>query len=151
MKDMDAASKLFIAHPKVSRDAMNFLLRKSGYKVVARSMRERNSEAIARLHGAKRLYKKNSSDVVWELDVQKGKRKTHLLVAMENQSVSSAVMPLRSQLTTAIRGAAWRQTMADMHKERNELKSAQELLDGILPGDRLPPVLPLTIHFGQEE
>ena len=151
MRNMDAASKLFIAHPKVSRDAVNFVLRGSGYKVVARSMRERNIEAIARLHGAKRLYKKNSSDVVWELDARKGKHKTHLLVAMENQSVASSVMPLRSQLTTAIRGAAWRQTMMDMHKERNELKTPQELLDGILPGDRLPPILPLTIYFGQEE
>ncbi len=151
MRNMDAASKLFIAHPKVSRDAVNFVLRGSGYKVVARSMQERNIEAIARLHGAKRLYKKNSSDVVWELDARKGKNKTHLLVAMENQSVTSSVMPLRSQLTTAIRNAAWRQTMMDIHKERNELKTPQELLDGILPGDHLPPVLPLTIHFGQEE
>ena len=41
--------------------------------------------------------------------------------------------------------------MMDMHKERNELKTPQELLDGILPGDRLPPILPLTIYFGQEE
>ena len=151
MKDMDAASKLFIAHPRVSRDAVNFVIRRSGYKVVARSMQERNIEAIARLHGAKRLYKKNSSDVVWEMDVKNGRHKAHLLVAVENQSVASYVMPLRSQLTTAIRGAAWRQTMTDMHKERKELKTAQELLDGVLPGDRMPPVLPLTIHFGQEE
>lgn len=30
MKDMDAASKLFITHPKVSRDTVNFVLQGSG-------------------------------------------------------------------------------------------------------------------------
>ena len=151
MRNMDAASKLFIAHPRVLKDTVDFVLRRNGYTVVADSMQERNIEAIARMHGSKRLYKKNSSDIVWELDVEKDGRTTHLLVAVESQSATSTVMPLRSLLTVALRYAAWRQSIKDMHKERNELKTSQELMDGVLPGDRMPLILPLTIHFGQEE
>ena len=151
MRNMDAASKLFIAHPRVSKDAVDFVLRRNGYTVVADSMQERNIEAIARMHGSKRLYKKNSSDIVWELDSEKDGRTTHLLVAVESQSATSTVMPLRSLVTVTLRCAAWRQTMKDMHNERNELKTSQELMDGVLPGDRMPLILPLTIHFGQEK
>ena len=151
MKNMDAASKLSIAHPRVSKDAVDFVLRRNGYTVVADSLQEKNIEAIAKMPGSKRLYKKNSSDIVWELDAKKDGRSTHLLVAMENQSATSTVMPLRTLLTVALRCAAWRQLTMDMHKERNELQTAQALMDGVLPGDRMPSILPLTIHFGQEE
>ena len=47
MSGMDAASKLLMANEAVAKDAVNFILRKSGYAVVQGSMQLRNTEAIA--------------------------------------------------------------------------------------------------------
>ncbi|MBR5078331.1 MAG: hypothetical protein IKX30_06270, partial [Victivallales bacterium] len=69
MSGMDAASKLLMANEAVAKDAVNFILRKSGYAVVEGSMQLRNTEAIAKIPGIRRLYKKICNDVVWELDV----------------------------------------------------------------------------------
>ena len=67
MKGMDAASKLLLSNKAVAKDALNYILRKSGYTVVEGSMQLRNPEAVAKLPGLKNLYKKISNDVVWEL------------------------------------------------------------------------------------
>ena len=142
MSGMDAATKLLMANEAVAKDAINFILRKSGYVVVEGSMLQRNAEAIAKLPGLKNLYKKISNDVVWEL--------VTILAAFENQSYPSCIMPVRGLLSTTVRMLAWRQETKDMHKARHELRSEQERFDGVLKEDRPTPVLPATIYFGQE-
>ena len=150
MKGMDAASKLLMANEAVAKDAINFILRKSGYAVVEGSMQQRNSEAVAKLPGLKNLYKKISNDVVWELDVTDGGPPVRLLAAFENQSYPSRVMPLRGQLSTTVRMLAWRQATEDKHKAWRELRNEEERLDGVLAEDRPTPVLPATVYFGQK-
>ena len=151
MSGMDAASKLLMANKAVAKDAINFILRKSGYAVVESSMQLRNVEAIAKLPGLRNLYKKISNDVVWELEVTDGGPPIRLLAAFENQSYPSRIMPLRGQLSTTVRMLAWRQETEDAHKARRELREKEERLDGVLEGDRPTPVLPATVYFGQKE
>ena len=85
MSGMDAASKLLMSNKAVARDALNFVLRNSGYTVVEGSMQLRNPEAIAKLHGLKNLYKKISNDVVWELDVTNGGPPVRLLAEIDRR------------------------------------------------------------------
>ena len=151
MSGMDAASKLLMANKAVAKDAINFILRKSGYAVVESSMQQRNVEAIAKLPGLRNLYKKISNDVVWELEVTDGGPPVRLLAAFENQSYPSRIMPLRGQLSTTVRMLAWRQETEDAHKARRELREKEERLDGVLEGDRPTPILPATVYFGQKE
>ena len=151
MSGMDEASKLLMANEAVAKDAINFILRKSGYSVVEGSMRQRNAEAIAKLPGLKRLYKKISNDVVWELDVSDGGPPVRLLAAFENQSYPSRIMPLRALLSTTVRMLAWCQETKDAHKAQHELRKTEERLDGVLEGDRPTPVLPATVYFGQRK
>ena len=150
MKGMDAASKLLMSNKAVAKDAIDFILRKSGYTVVEGSMQQRNPEAIAKLPGLKNLYKKICNDVVWELDVTNGGPPVRLLATFENQSYPSCIMPMRGLLSTTVRMFAWRQETEDAHKARHELHSVQERMDGVLASDRPTPVLPATIYFGQE-
>ena len=150
MKGMDAASKLLMSNKAVARDAIDFILRKSGYTVVESSMQQRNPEAIAKLPELKNLYKKICNDVVWELDVTNGGPPIRLLATFENQSYPSCIMPMRGLLSTTVRMFAWRQETEDAHKARRELHSVQERMDGVLVSDRPTPVLPATIYFGQE-
>ena len=150
MSGMDEASKLLMANEAVAKDAINFILRKSGYAVVEGSMQQRNAEAVAKLPGLKNLYKKISNDVVWELDVTNGGPPVTILAAFENQSNPSCIMPVRGLLSTTVRMLAWRQATKDMRKAQCELHSAQERLDGVLADDRPTPVLPATVYFGQE-
>ena len=150
MSGMDAASKLLMANKAVARDAINFLLRDSGYTVVDGSMQRRDAEAVAKMPGLKNLYKKISNDVVWELDVTDGGPPVKILAAFENQSYASRVMPVRGLLSTTVRMLAWCQETKDAHKARRELSSQTERLDGMLAGDRPTPVLPATVYFGQE-
>ncbi len=150
MSGMDAASKLLMANKAVAKDAIDFILRKSGYKVVESSMQQRNPEAIAKLSGLKRLYKKISNDVVWELDVSDGGPPVRLLVAFENQSYPSRLMPMRGLLSTTVRMLAWRQETKDAHKAQHELRTDEERLDGILEEDTPTHVLPATVYFGQK-
>ena len=151
MSGMDTASKLLMANEAVAKDAVNFILRKSGYAVVEGSMRLRNTEAIAKIPGIRRLYKKICNDVVWELDVTDGGPPVRLLAAFENQSYPSRIMPLRGQLSTTVRMLAWRQETEDAHKARRDFTSEEERLDGVREGDRPTPVLPATVYFGQKE
>ena len=51
MKNMDAAAKLLMALPEVFSDLVDFALRKTGFKVVRGSLKERNAEAISQLKG----------------------------------------------------------------------------------------------------
>ena len=151
MSGMDAASKLLMANEAVAKDAVNFILRDSGYSVVEGSMQIRNAEAIAKLPGLRNLYKKISNDVVWELDVSDGSLPVRLLAAFENQSYPSRIMPVRGLLSTTVRVLAWRQETEDEHKARRDFTSDEERLDGVREGDRPTPVLPATIYFGQKE
>ena len=151
MSGMDAASKLLMANEAVAKDAINFILRKSGYAVVEGSMRQRNAEAVAKMPGLKNLYKKISNDVVWELEVTNGGPPVTILAAFENQSYPSCIMPVRGLLSTTVRMLAWRQETEDLHKARRELRSTQERLDGVFTEDRPTPVLPATVYFGQDE
>ena len=150
MSGMDAASKLLMANEAVAKDAIDFILRDSGYAVVEGSMLQRNAEAVAKMPGLKNLYKKISNDVVWELNVTDGGPPVTILAAFENQSNPSCIMPVRGLLSTTVRVLAWRQATEDMHKSHRELCSKQERLDGVLAEDRPTPVLPATVYFGQE-
>ncbi len=150
LSGMDAASKLLMSNKTVAKDALDFILRKSGYTVVESSMQLRTPEAIAKLPGLKRLYKKIRNDVVWELDVTDGGPPVRLLTAFENQSYPSCIMPMRGLLSTTVRMLAWRQETEDAHKARRELRSKQERMDGVFATDRPTLILPATIYFGQE-
>ncbi len=150
MKHMDAAAKLFMALPEVFSDLVDFALRKTGFKVVRGSLRERNAEVIALMRGSRKWYKKVSNDVVAELEITNGDVTATMLVALENQSRVSVVMAGRSLLTTAARWDEWRRAMKRFHHARQELKTSQEVLDGVLPHDRMTPTLVLVVHFGQE-
>ncbi len=145
MKNMDAASKLFTGLPEVFCDLVDFALRETGFKVVRDSLKERNTETIAR-----GWYKKVSNDVVAELQVTDGNVTATLLVVLENQTSTSAIMAGRSLMATTVRWDAWRREMKHNHLKRKELQTSQEMLDGVLPGDRMTPVMVLVVHFGQE-
>ncbi len=145
MKNMDAASKLFTGLPEVFCDLVDFALRKTGFKVVRDSLKERNAETIAR-----GWYKKVSNDTVAELQVTDGNVTATLLVALENQTSTSAIMAGRSLMATTVRWDTWRREMKYGHLKRKELQTSQEMLDGVLPGDRMTPVMVLVVHFGQE-
>ena len=151
MSGMDAASKLLMANEAVAKDAVNFILRDSGYVVVEGSMQQRNAEAVAKMPGLRNLYKKISNDIVWELEVTDGGPPVAILAAFENQSYPSRIMPLRGQLSTTVRMLAWRQETEDEHKARRDFTSYEERLDGVMEGDKPTPVLPATVYFGQKE
>ena len=150
MKNMDAAAKLFTALPEVFADLVDFALRKTGFKVVRGSLKERNTEAIAQLRKQKRWYKTVRNDVVEELEITNGTVTADMLVVLENQSSVSNVMAGRSLLTSAVRWDDWRRETKRKHIARKELKKTQELLDGVLPTDRMMPMFVLVVHFGQE-
>ncbi len=151
MRDMDSASKLLMAHEKMAMDTIDFILRKSGYAVVEGSMQRRPAEAIAKIPGLKRLYKKVCNDVVWELEIAAADGPpVRLLAAFENQSYPSLVMPFRGLMSVTVRMAAWRQETEDMHNERQELHSRQEVMDGVLPDDKMTPFIPMTVYFGND-
>ena len=150
MKNMDAAGKLLTALPEVFSDLVDFALRKTGFKVVRGSLKERNVEAIAHLRKPKRRYKKVSNDVVKELEITNGAVTAKMLVALENQSSVSNVMAGRSLLASAVRWDDWRRETKRNHKAKKELKTPQEVLDGVLPSDRMMPTFVLVVHFGQE-
>ncbi len=151
MKNMDEASKLFTGLPEVFCDLVDFALKGTGFRVVRGSMKERNAESIAQLRGVQTWFKKVSNDVVAELKVTDGDVTTTLLVALENQTSTSTVMAGRSLMSTAIRWDSWRREMKNDHIKRKELKTHQELLDGVLPGDQMAPVMIIVVHFGQEQ
>ena len=147
---MDEAAKLFTALPEVFTDLVDFALRKTGFKVVRGSLKERNVEAIAQLRKQKRRYRKVCNDVVTEMKITDGDVTLNMLVALENQSRMSSIMAGRNLLTTAAWWDSWRREMKRLHRARNELKTPQEVLDGVLPTDRMAPTLVLVVHFGQE-
>ena len=150
MKNMDAAAKLLMALPEVFSDLVDFALRKTGFKVVRGSLKERNAEAIAQLKGLRSWYKKVCNDVVTELEITNGAVTAKMLVALENQSRMSNVMAGRSLMTSAARWDGWRRETKRNHLARKELKKPQEVLDGVLPTDRMTPTFVLVVHFGQE-
>ena len=150
MKDMDAAAKLFTALPGVFSDLVDFALRKTGFKVIPGSLKERNVETITQLSGMRGWYKKVFNDVVMELEITNGDVTATMLVALENQSRVSNIMAGRNLMATASRWDGWRREMKRIHSARKELKSSQEILDGVLATDRMTPTLLLVLHFGQE-
>ncbi|MBP5673198.1 MAG: hypothetical protein J6X49_12470 [Victivallales bacterium] len=149
MKDMDAAGKLFMALDRPFADLVDFFLREEGYRVVRESMRERDPEAIGRPPGGR--HRRVVHDVVKEMDVRRLRgRPRRLTVAWANQSYVSRVMPGRELMSSALHWDRWRGGIRSEHERNGELKTPEQWLDGILPGDRMPPVLTLTPYFGQK-
>ena len=149
MKDMDAAGKLFMALDRPFADLVDFFLKDEGYKVVRESIRELNPETIGRPPNGR--YRKTVHDIVKEMDIRKRHGKPrHLTVALENQSYVSRVMPGRELMSSALHWDHWRRGVRSEHEKNGELETTEKWLDGVLPGDRMPPVLTLTPYFGQK-
>ena len=149
MKDMDAAVKLFMALDRPFADLVDFFLKNEGYKVIRKSMQERNTETIG--HPPNGRYRKSVHDVVKELTIRKrGGKPRRLTVALENQSYVSRIMPGRELMSSALHWDHWHRGIQSEHEKNDDLKTTEELLDGILTGDRMTPVLTLTPYFGQK-
>ena len=106
MKDMDAAAKLFTALDRPFADLVDFFLKNEGYKVIRKSMQERNPETIG--HPPDGRYQKTVHDIVKELTIRKrGGKPRRLTVALENQSYVSRIMPGRELMSSALHWDHW--------------------------------------------
>ncbi|MCR4574841.1 MAG: hypothetical protein K5787_13875 [Lentisphaeria bacterium] len=150
MKDMDNASKLLMSLNDVFADTVDFALRKIGFKVDRGRMEERSVETVVKTSGRKRRYKKVSNDVKREVVVSKGDEMVRLVVAIENQSYVSRIMPERCLMTTSLYLDRWVNETKAQHKKRGDLQKGAEWMDGVKKGDNPIPIMPLVVNFGKE-
>lgn len=89
-------------------------------------------------------------DILKRCCIKDGKDATYVLLGIENQSEIHYAMPVRNMLYDAINYANQVKALADMHKEKKDLKNA-EFLSGLTIDDKIKPVITIVLYWKNDE
>ncbi len=85
-------------------------------------------------------------DILKRCCIKDGKDATYVLLGIENQSEIHYAMPVRNMLYDAINYANQVKALADIHKEKKDLKNA-EFLSGLTIDDKIKPVITIVLYW----
>lgn len=74
----------------------------------------------------------------------------YAVYCVEGQGESHYAMPVREMLYDALNYSEQVKQFAESHREKKDCRNSAQFLSGMLPKDRLAPVLSICIYYGQE-
>lgn len=73
-----------------------------------------------------------------------------LIIGIENQSEIHYAMPVRNMLYDALNYSGQISEAANLHRQEKDWKNSAEFLSGFRKGDRLTPVVTITVYWGSD-
>lgn len=149
----DMIAKEYIRRPDIFADVFNKFLYHGKQKIIPANLSELDTTEIALPYGADDaiIPEQRYRDVVKLLAAMTDGRAAYCILAVENEMKINYAMPVKDGLYDFLQLAKQVAETARSHKKSsNEEKkpSSDEFLSGFWKGDRLLPVVTLTIYFG---
>ena len=155
MGAVDIATKEFLSDSRNFADAVNLALYKGERVVDPASLRPLDADLAITIYGQGRR-KPKAVERIRDLSrlaiaAMQDSHAAYIIVDMEGQTEIHYAMPVRGQLGDALRYDRQIQEIIAKHRENGELKSSAEFLSGLLPGDKLIPVITVVIYLGTKK
>ena len=149
MGKSDCATKVFLSDRGVFADLVNCGVF-GGRQVVGKDdLQEANCEEVVSFQGAGRGsgHRERLRDLAMNVVVREAHGTKFIVVGVENQRKTHLAMPARCMLYDAMRHAEnLRRIVAENRRGR---RPGRDLLSGLRPEDRLPPVVTLVVYWGR--
>ena len=158
MGQKDIMEKEYMSRPEYFADAFNYLIYQGEQIIREDALSVLDTTEIA-LFPKKKRRRRHKRETVWQgieklrdvlkkCVVMEDERNTYLLLGIENQTNVHYAMPVRNMLYDAI--SYYKQVVerGNFNRRKKLVKSSEDFLSGMLPTDRLKPVITLVIYFG---
>jgi hypothetical protein len=152
MPKMDTETKQYMSRPAIFADVFNYLIYKGRQVIKPEALSSVDTTELAVPYGNNArvpVQKHRDNMKQWITSMQDGKA-VYVLLGCENQSEIHYAMPVRNMLYDAINYANQVKALADMHKEKKDLKNA-EFLSGLTIDDKIKPVITIVLYWKNDE
>ena len=149
MGKSDCATKVFLSDRIVFADLVNCGVFGGRQVVCKDDLQEANCEEVVSFHGVGRGsgHGERLRDLAMNVVVREARGTKFIVVGVENQRKTHLAMPARCMLYDAMRHAEnLRRIVAANRRGR---RPGRDLLSGLRPEDRLPPVVTLVVYWGR--
>ncbi len=152
MGRIDAVTNQYVKNNNVFADVVNHVLYGGNPIIRAENLRDLDTTVYLTAGILETKEKRRTGDVSKAYVVKEDSSNIYMIISVENQSISSLIMPVRILLGDALRYMDQiRQKTAEYESliQKNEFKwvDATEKLSGIRYTDRLKPVCTIVIHW----
>ncbi len=155
MAEKDAVTKRYMNDTSHFADAVNVGLFNGKEVVKPEMLHTMDATVLARMIDKNAQSKKATvqryRDLVKRVTLKSDGKTLYMIVGIENQSEIDNVMTLRTMLSDAAQYMMQVDQLKKKHRRNHDkTESAADYLSGFYPGDKLIPVITLTVYFGSE-
>ena len=148
MNAKDIATKRFLEDNRIFADAFNFYVYKGKQVIKPENLQTIDTtELVFPFGDIKKASVKKYRDIIKQCYVKYDGKAAYVLLGIENQSDIHYAMPVRAMLYDAIRYSMQVEALAKENRKSKKLKDKESFLSGLLPEDKLLPVMTLVINF----
>lgn len=154
MADKDTVTKDYMRDSEHFADAFNFLLYGGKQVIKPEQLKPLDTTSIVLPYGeeGKPVPIQKYRDVLKMVTAMADDRATYLLLGVENQSDIHYAMPIRNMLYDAIQYVSQVDEIAKEHRKSKKMPETKaEYLSGFYKGDKILPIITLTLYFGADE
>jgi hypothetical protein len=151
MGTKDTKTKAYMSNPEHFADAFNYYIFKGQKKIQPEKLEEVDPTEIGII--LKDDVSENIQkirDVLKICTIMEDNFGTYIFLGIENQSDIHYAMPVKNMTYDALRYEKQVDQIAKQHKKNGDLKG-DEFLSGFSKGDKIKPVITLTVYFGNRE
>lgn len=148
----DNAANTFLADNRRFADVCNYYLYHGQQRIRPEMLQEQDPRELLRF--LSRTHKEISlqkwRDILKRAVIRRTEKCTYLIIGIENQSEIHYAMPVRNMLYDALNYSGQISEAANRHRQEKDWKNSAEFLSGFRKGDRLTPVVTITIYWGSD-
>ena len=149
----DIKSKEYLADNTRFADLFNYKLYDGEQIILPEDLQERDSAEILSVLGLdeKEIQTQKWRDLLKSAVIKSTKNAFYVLLGVENQTDVHYAMPVRNMLYDALNYGKQVNEAKKRHETNKENMSSAEFLSGFKKGDKLTPIIPITLYWGTDE
>ena len=148
----DNAANTFLADNRRFADICNYYLYHGQQRICPEMLQEQDPrellQILSRTH--KEISLQKWRDILKRAVIRRTEKCTYLIIGIENQSEIHYAMPVRNMLYDALNYSGQISEAANRHRQEKDWKNSAEFLSGFRKGDRLTPVVTITVYWGSD-
>ncbi len=152
MGTKDVSAREFIADNRRFADVINFYLYAGRRVIVPWDLAEQDTAEALTIFGIrdKDVGIQKWRDVLKRVIIKTAKGCIYAIVGVENQTQVHYAMTVKTMLYDAINYGNQVNEAAKLHREQGDFSDGAEFLSGIKAGDKLTPVVTVTLYWGDD-
>ncbi len=151
MAEKDAVTRMYMNENDHFADAVNFCCFGGREVVQPENLQAMDSTVVANILGrnGKKKTEQRFRDLLKMAEIKYDDKAVYLMVGIENQSEIDRIMTVRTMLSDSLQYMMQIERIRKRHRKRNDkTDDASEYMSGFYRGDKLLPVITVTVYFG---